>query len=100
MSKTFLDAYRETIFGCPSYPSDQAAADQLLTLFLLDKGRPRNQARTPQSARSGEIPLSGVVDLLLGVGIDHTARRRADSDAFINPPPQGIPAAASAWRCS
>jgi maltose alpha-D-glucosyltransferase/alpha-amylase len=33
----FLDAYRETIAGCPSYPADETVAREILELLTLEK---------------------------------------------------------------
>jgi trehalose synthase-fused probable maltokinase len=64
MSKTYLDAYRETIVGCPSYPSDRAAADRLLTLFLLDKAFYEVTYELANRPDWVGIPLTGIIDLL------------------------------------
>jgi maltose alpha-D-glucosyltransferase / alpha-amylase len=60
----FLDAYRETITGCPSYPEDADQAQALLDLFLLEKALYEicyEAANRPGWLR---IPLRGVAGLL------------------------------------
>jgi maltose alpha-D-glucosyltransferase/alpha-amylase len=60
----FLDAYRETIRDCPSYPQDPAEASRLLDLFLLEKALYEicyEAANRPNWVR---IPLKGVTSLL------------------------------------
>jgi maltose alpha-D-glucosyltransferase/alpha-amylase len=60
----FLDAYRETIADCPSYPQDPTEASRLLDLFLLEKALYEicyEAANRPHWVR---IPLKGVTSLL------------------------------------
>jgi maltose alpha-D-glucosyltransferase/alpha-amylase len=62
--QTFLDAYRETIAGCPSYPEDELEAGRLLDFFLLDKALYEicyEAANRPDWIR---IPLNGVASVL------------------------------------
>ncbi len=68
----FLDAYRETIAGCPSYPEDADQAQALLDLFLLEKALYEicyEAANRPGWLR---IPLRGVAGLL---SLERPARR-------------------------
>ena len=63
-AQAFLDAYRETIGDCPSYPQDPAEASRLLDLFLLEKALYEicyEAANRPHWVR---IPLKGVTSLL------------------------------------
>jgi len=60
----FLEAYRETIAGCPSYPEAADQAQALLDLFLLEKALYEvcyEAANRPAWLR---IPLKGVAGLL------------------------------------
>jgi maltose alpha-D-glucosyltransferase/alpha-amylase len=60
----FLDAYRETIAGCASYPEAPEEATRLLDLFLLEKALYEicyEAANRPHWVR---IPLKGVTSLL------------------------------------
>jgi maltose alpha-D-glucosyltransferase/alpha-amylase len=60
----FLDAYGETIAGCPSYPEAPEEAARLLDLFLLEKALYEicyEAANRPHWVR---IPLKGVTSLL------------------------------------
>jgi maltose alpha-D-glucosyltransferase/alpha-amylase len=62
--QAFLEAYRETIAGCPSWPDDARAAQRLLDLFLLQKALYEvcyEAANRPSWIR---IPLKGVSNLL------------------------------------
>ena len=62
--RAFLEAYRESIAGCPSWPEDEAAARRLLDLFLLEKALYEicyEAANRPNWIR---IPLKGVTNLL------------------------------------
>jgi maltose alpha-D-glucosyltransferase/alpha-amylase len=63
-AQAFLDAYRETIAGCPSYPESEAEASRLLDLFLVKKALYEicyEAANRPNWIR---IPLRGVTTLL------------------------------------
>jgi maltose alpha-D-glucosyltransferase / alpha-amylase len=62
--RAFLDAYHETIAGCPSWPEDEAEAARLRALFLLEKTLYEicyEAANRPNWIR---IPLKGVINLL------------------------------------
>jgi maltose alpha-D-glucosyltransferase / alpha-amylase len=62
--QAFLDAYGETIAGCPSWPEDEVEAGRLLALFLLEKALYEicyEAANRPNWIR---IPLKGVTNLL------------------------------------
>jgi maltose alpha-D-glucosyltransferase/alpha-amylase len=62
--QAFLETYRETIVGCPSWPEDQSAARRLLDLFLLEKALYEicyEAANRPNWIR---IPLKGVTSVL------------------------------------
>jgi trehalose synthase-fused probable maltokinase len=69
MSRAFLDAYREAIVGCASYPPDRPAADQLLTLFLLDKAFYEVTYELANRPDWVEIPLTGALELLTSRGL-------------------------------
>jgi maltose alpha-D-glucosyltransferase/alpha-amylase len=63
-AQTFLDGYRETIAGCPSYPESEAEAGRLLDFFLLDKALYEicyEAANRPAWIR---IPVKGVMSVL------------------------------------
>jgi maltose alpha-D-glucosyltransferase / alpha-amylase len=63
-AQAFLDAYRETIGGCPSYPKSEVEAGRLLDFFLLDKALYEicyEAANRPAWIR---IPLKGVINML------------------------------------
>jgi maltose alpha-D-glucosyltransferase/alpha-amylase len=63
-AEAFLNAYRATIAGCPSYPESDAEAGRLLALFLLEKALYEicyEAANRPNWIR---IPLKGVTNLL------------------------------------
>ena len=62
--RAFLEAYRESIAGCPSWPEDEAAARRLLDFFLLDKALYEicyEAANRPNWIR---IPLKGMTNVL------------------------------------
>ncbi len=72
-ASAFLDGYRETIAGCPSYPEDAAEAQRLLDLFLLEKALYEicyDAANRPLWVR---IPLKGVTSLLELEATDHAS---------------------------
>jgi maltose alpha-D-glucosyltransferase/alpha-amylase len=63
-AQAFLEAYRETIAGCPSYPESEVKAGRLLDFFLLDKALYEicyEAANRPAWIR---IPLKGVTSVL------------------------------------
>ena len=63
-AQAFLEAYRETIAGCPSWPENEVEAGRLLDLFLLEKALYEicyEAANRPNWIR---IPLKGVTNLL------------------------------------
>jgi maltose alpha-D-glucosyltransferase/alpha-amylase len=63
-AQAFLDAYRETIAGCPSYPASEVEARRLLDFFLLDKALYEicyEAANRPAWIR---IPLKGATSVL------------------------------------
>jgi maltose alpha-D-glucosyltransferase/alpha-amylase len=63
-AQAFLEAYRETIAGCSSWPGSEAEAGRLLDLFLLEKALYEicyEAANRPNWIR---IPLKGVTNLL------------------------------------
>jgi maltose alpha-D-glucosyltransferase / alpha-amylase len=62
--QAFLETYRETIAGCPSWPEDDGVVRRLLDLFLLEKALYEicyEAANRPNWIR---IPLKGVTKLL------------------------------------
>jgi maltose alpha-D-glucosyltransferase/alpha-amylase len=62
--RAFLEAYRETIAGCSSWPDNEVEAGRLLDLFLLEKALYEicyEAANRPNWIR---IPLKGVINLL------------------------------------
>jgi maltose alpha-D-glucosyltransferase/alpha-amylase len=62
--QAFLDTYRETIAGCPSYPEDAADAGRLLDLFLLEKALYEICYEAANRPTWIGIPLKGVTSLL------------------------------------
>jgi maltose alpha-D-glucosyltransferase/alpha-amylase len=62
--KAFLDAYRETIAGCSSYPESVSEADRLLELFLLEKALYEICYEAANRPSWIGIPLKGVTSLL------------------------------------
>jgi trehalose synthase-fused probable maltokinase len=64
VSDAFLSAYRGNISDCPSYPSEAASANKLLTLFLLEKVLYEVCYELANRPSWVHIPLEGAVDLL------------------------------------
>jgi maltose alpha-D-glucosyltransferase / alpha-amylase len=62
--RAFLEAYRESIAGCPSWPEDEAAARRLLDLFLLEKALYEICYEAANRPNWIQIPLKGVTNLL------------------------------------
>jgi maltose alpha-D-glucosyltransferase/alpha-amylase len=60
----FLDAYRETVAGCPSYPADPAEARRLVDLFLLEKALYEIGYEAANRPGWLRIPIQGVAGLL------------------------------------
>ena len=60
----FLDTYRETIAGCPVYPSDEKAAKALLELAMLEKLFYEIGYELANRPAWVGIPVSGAVNLL------------------------------------
>ncbi|HET6521411.1 MAG TPA: putative maltokinase, partial [Geminicoccaceae bacterium] len=60
----FLDAYRETVAGCPSYPADPAEAQRLIDLFLLEKALYEIGYEAANRPGWLRIPIQGVAGLL------------------------------------
>jgi maltose alpha-D-glucosyltransferase/alpha-amylase len=60
----FLDRYRDTIAGCPVWPSDAAAASDLLEVLILDKAFYEIGYELANRPNWLSIPLRAVVDLL------------------------------------
>lgn len=65
MSRAFLDAYRRTMRGCPSFPVE-VQARRLLELFLLEKAFYEIRYELANRPDWVEIPLAGVIALLEG----------------------------------
>ena len=63
-AQAFLDAYKETIAGCPSYPESAAEAGRLLDLFLLEKALYEICYEAANRPNWIGIPLKGVTSLL------------------------------------
>jgi maltose alpha-D-glucosyltransferase / alpha-amylase len=63
-AQAFLDAYRETIAGCPSYPEDELEAGRLLDFFLLDKALYEICYEAANRPDWIQIPLNGVASVL------------------------------------
>ncbi len=62
--RAFLDAYRETIGDCASYPQEGAQADRLLRLFLLEKALYEINYEAANRPTWLRIPMKGVAGLL------------------------------------
>ena len=62
----FLDGYRSTIAGCPSYPEDAAAAQSLLDLFVLEKAFYEISYELANRPTWLGIPLEGIRAILAG----------------------------------
>jgi maltose alpha-D-glucosyltransferase/alpha-amylase len=63
-AQAFLEAYRETIAGCPSYPESPAEASRLLDLFLLEKALYEICYEAANRPAWIGIPLKGMTNLL------------------------------------
>ena len=63
-SAAFLAAYREHVQGAATMPDDQALADGLLELFLLQKAIYEIRYELGNRPAWLRIPLRGVLDLL------------------------------------
>ena len=55
----FLGEYRTVIDGCPSWPAEAAAADQLIRLFLLHRLVPGGGPRSRPPAGLAQGPAAG-----------------------------------------
>ena len=60
----FLQGYMETIAGSPAHPSDPAAADALLRLFVLEKALYEIQYELANRPAWVPIPLRGAAQIL------------------------------------
>jgi maltose alpha-D-glucosyltransferase/alpha-amylase len=60
----FLDGYRATIAGCPSYPADAADAQALLDLFILEKAFYEVSYELANRPSWLGIPLEGIRAIL------------------------------------
>jgi maltose alpha-D-glucosyltransferase/alpha-amylase len=63
-AQAFLDAYREIIAGCPSYPENPAEAGRLLDLFVLEKALYEICYEAANRPAWIGIPLKGMTNLL------------------------------------
>jgi maltose alpha-D-glucosyltransferase/alpha-amylase len=62
--QAFLEAYRETVARCPSYPENPLEAGRLLDLFLLEKALYEICYEAANRPDWIGIPLKGVTSLL------------------------------------
>jgi maltose alpha-D-glucosyltransferase/alpha-amylase len=62
--RDFLDAYRQTIAGCPTDPADLAFAGALLDVFLIQKAAYEVSYELANRPTWVDIPLRGLIDLL------------------------------------
>jgi maltose alpha-D-glucosyltransferase/alpha-amylase len=62
--EAFLTGYRETIAGVPSYPRDEAAANRLLELFVLEKAFYEMSYELANRPSWVRIPLEGIRSIL------------------------------------
>jgi maltose alpha-D-glucosyltransferase / alpha-amylase len=60
----FLDAYREAIAGCESWPADEAQAERLMALFLLEKALYEIGYEAANRPAWLHIPIRGVLGLI------------------------------------
>ena len=60
----YLAGYRETIAGCPSYPSDEEQAQRLLDLFTLEKAFYELSYELANRPAWARIPLEGIRSIL------------------------------------
>ena len=60
----FLSGYRESIAGCPSYPSDPAQAQRLLEHFVLEKAFYEISYELANRPAWVRIPLEGIRSIL------------------------------------
>ncbi|MCW2237332.1 maltose alpha-D-glucosyltransferase [Azospirillum canadense] len=65
-TQAFLDAYRASIGGCPSWPADEAASRRLLALFLMEKALYEIAYEAAHRPSWIGIPVKGVLGLLDG----------------------------------
>ena len=63
-AQAFLETYRETIAGCPSYPEHEVEARRLLDFFLLDKALYEVCYEAGNRPSWIRIPLKGVINVL------------------------------------
>ena len=63
-SAAFLDSYRQHVDGSANLPSDRAAADALLDLFLLQKAIYETGYELGNRPAWVGIPLAGILELL------------------------------------
>ncbi|MGH7727530.1 MAG: maltose alpha-D-glucosyltransferase [Vulcanimicrobiaceae bacterium] len=84
-SRAFLGGYRESIAGCPSFPSDPTLAQALLDLFLLEKAAYEIAYELANRPAWLRIPLEGLRALLDGEAPVRFDGARAASAAA--PPP-------------
>ncbi|MGQ9370589.1 4-alpha-glucanotransferase [Azospirillum sp. ST 5-10] len=77
-TRAFLAGYREAIAGCPGVPEDPAAADGLLTLFMLEKALYELGYELANRPDWLAIPLDGVLRLLEGAPAPRPLERLAE----------------------
>ncbi len=64
VQKTFLEAYQETIAGCPSWPGEERELSRSLQLFLLDKVLYEISYEAASRPAWLRIPIKGLGELL------------------------------------
>jgi maltose alpha-D-glucosyltransferase / alpha-amylase len=73
----FLAGYRETIAGCPSWPSDDAIADRLIRIFLLEKIFYEVGYETANRPSWLKIPVRGILRLFAPSALEKSDDDRA-----------------------
>lgn len=63
-SGAFLDAYRQSIEGCATWPQDRAFRDALLDLFLIQKAAYEVSYELANRPAWVDIPLAGLLRLV------------------------------------
>jgi maltose alpha-D-glucosyltransferase / alpha-amylase len=63
-TRQFLEAYREHIAGCPTWPEDQAFADVLLDMFTVQKAAYEVVYELANRPTWVTVPLTGLLDIL------------------------------------
>ena len=60
----FLETYRQTIVGCPTWPEDAAFAEALLDMFVIQKAAYEVSYELANRPTWVAVPLAGLLDLM------------------------------------